>query len=560
MFFVLCLALATLSQQLSPGTPLNSVDFKGNKGASQEELLKAIGTRPGATVDSTLARECVEKLLSFYRDRGYLFAEVSEAQERSDGSTRLVFTIVEGPRLTLGNVTFEGNESVAGDLLLKEMDTRAGRVFNESAFAKDMERILTLYENKGYAFAQVLPEAVFYDTLAAEIELKLRIVEGPLVRFSGARILGARATRQEYLSRESGIREGDLYSASKLENARRRLGKLPFILEVEQFRPVRGDTEDRVWAETTVREGKMSTLHGVLGVEPESGGDLTGLVDVDLANLAGSGRAIRARWQRTTPLTSSLFLAYREPFVFSYDFAVKASFDHQIRDTSFTKSTVVVDLQTRYMGTISLVWGISASRVLPGSAPTARSTSYGVGAGVLIDTRSFPEEPGLSYETRAEYAIRINSASTLVPRPEPRASTGRLLFDLLHHVPVPAGRELFLGVHGRETHTSEATVPLSDYFFLGGAGSVRGYREEQFTGWRVAWANLEYRLGLGRDAYFYPFVDLGYYQTEESAGVVGYGLGFNFRVKAGSLGLDYGLGEDDGPLDGKIHLRLAGEF
>ncbi len=560
MLPALCLALAILSAQPSLGTSLYSVEFRGNANAGQEELLETIGANADTAIDSASIAGCVERLLSFYRDRGYLFAEVSAAEEPSEGSARLVFSIVEGPKFTLGEIALEGNESIAGDLLLKQVDTKPGRVFNESTFRKDMNRVLTLYENSGYAFAQVLPQSVSYDTLNNRIELGLRVVEGPLVRFKGVRILGARATRQEYLARECGIREGDLYSASRLENARRRLGKLPFILEVERFKPVRGEAEDRVWAETTVREGRMSALHGVLGLEPESEGGLTGLVDIDLANLAGTGRAIKARWQRTSPLTSSLRLAYREPFVFSYDVAVEASFDHQIRDTSFTKSTVAVDLKTRYMGPLSLVWGLSASRVLPGSAPIPRSASYGVAAGVSIDTRTIADEPGLSYETRAEYAVRTNSASALVPQPEPRANTARLFFDLLHHVPVPVGKELFAGVHGRETRTSEAAVSLSDYFFLGGAGSVRGYREEQFTGWRVAWANLEHRFGLGRGAYFYPFVDLGYYQTTESSGILGYGLGFSFRVRAGSLGLDYGLGEDDGPLDGKVHLRLTGEF
>ena len=70
---------------------------------------------------------------------------------------------------------------------------------------------------------------------------------------------------------------------------------------------------------------------------------------------------------------------------------------------------------------------------------------------------------------------------------------------------------------------------------------MRGYREEQFYGFRVGWVNLEARFGLNHDSYVYPFLDVGYYQGDTSETVSGYGFGLSVGTRLGRLGLDYGL-------------------
>jgi len=493
---------------------------------------------------------------------GYLFATVEFDEGLLVDSFRVLARVREGPRYTLGHIALDGNETFSDELLLSQMDTRGGQVFAQETFEKDIERVLRLYENSGYAFAQVLPERFSYDTSSHKIELGLRLIEGPKVRIAGIQIVGSKISKQEYLIRESGIRKGETYSASKVADARRRLERLPFMAEVGDFRLERVEAEDMLMLRVEVKESRMNLIHGVLGIEPGEGGGLTGLVNVSLKNLTGRGRGLDARWQRTSPLTSRLNLAYTEPFLFSYDVALHVSFGHYIRDTSYTKSSISADLQSKSRGSVGPSLGFSFERVLPGSFPIPNSRSYGVRAGTWFDTRESPRtyRSGIFYDLRAEYALRTNSPSQLVKEPEPNASTGRLAFDFLHYVPSFFDHSVYVAFHGREAYTSESEVPVHDYTFLGGAGSVRGYREEEFGGFRVAWANVEYRLAAGRGSYIYPFLDLGYYQAEESGTLLGYGLGLSLKTRLGTLGLDYGLAEGDEPLEGKVHLRLIGEF
>ncbi len=102
-------------------------------------------------------------------------------------------------------------------------------------------------------------------------------------------------------------------------------------------------------------------------------------------------------------------------------------------------------------------------------------------------------------------------------------------------------------------------------YFLGGANSLRGSRENQFAGNFIAWMNLEYRYIIGKLSRIYVFNDWGYYRRETAFDETGnwnygYGAGVRLETRAGIIGIDYGLGKGDAPVEGKIHFRLRTEF
>ncbi|MFQ6003658.1 MAG: BamA/TamA family outer membrane protein, partial [Candidatus Zixiibacteriota bacterium] len=119
--------------------------------------------------------------------------------------------------------------------------------------------------------------------------------------------------------------------------------------------------------------------------------------------------------------------------------------------------------------------------------------------------------------------------------------------------------------------TDEEPVPFPEQFRLGGINSLRGYREEEFSGTQVAWANLEYRFLLGSGSRFFIFVDYGYFfrkarlaeneiLREISGKKLGYGFGIRIDSGAGLFGIDYGIGEKDRLSEGKIHFGIVNRF
>jgi outer membrane protein insertion porin family len=122
-------------------------------------------------------------------------------------------------------------------------------------------------------------------------------------------------------------------------------------------------------------------------------------------------------------------------------------------------------------------------------------------------------------------------------------------------------------VHARELKSPSMTQP--DLYRLGGARTLRGYRENQFFGSRLVWGTLEYRLATARRSFAYAFTDAGYYLnpgdpehsvSASQASKLGYGIGFQLETGLGILRVSFALGQGDSFTTGKIHFGIINDF
>jgi hemolysin activation/secretion protein len=118
--------------------------------------------------------------------------------------------------------------------------------------------------------------------------------------------------------------------------------------------------------------------------------------------------------------------------------------------------------------------------------------------------------------------------------------------------------------------SQEALVPLSEQFYIGGAATVRGYRENQFHSPQVGYSRTELLLGRSRAENGYVFVDVGYFlqQTLTPSGVIlekgrfitGYGFGLRTQSRAGNVDISFAVGDELSLQRTKIHLILNRSF
>ncbi len=143
----------------------------------------------------------------------------------------------------------------------------------------------------------------------------------------------------------------------------------------------------------------------------------------------------------------------------------------------------------------------------------------------------------------------------------------RLVVDLDFFVPAFARQVIAFGLHGYEVRGDE--MQESDMFRFGGARTLRGYRENQFLGSRVAWTNAEYRFLLGRRSFLFGFLDSGYYfrpaDPEQDIPAAdgfkyGYGIGLRTDTPLGNISVSFALGQGDSFSQGKIHIGLINDF
>src|SRR5262249_45137630 len=118
--------------------------------------------------------------------------------------------------------------------------------------------------------------------------------------------------------------------------------------------------------------------------------------------------------------------------------------------------------------------------------------------------------------------------------------------------------------------STAGTSPFSEQYFLGGAESLRGYREDRFWGNSQVLGSIEYPQPLARrlkgvvflaagDAWGGPYIDVtiaGFPQTSGFALHVGVGFGIRVGTPIGPLRLDFGFGSEGA----RTHFSIGNVF
>jgi hemolysin activation/secretion protein len=109
----------------------------------------------------------------------------------------------------------------------------------------------------------------------------------------------------------------------------------------------------------------------------------------------------------------------------------------------------------------------------------------------------------------------------------------------------------------------EDSLPPSEAVRLGGASTVRGYREEQFAVRRFGAAQVELGFAMPQGR-VYAFADGAWYRRfaprSGSADLWGVGVGLASETPARRIGLDLGLPRGGRLGEGRLHLRLETRF
>jgi outer membrane protein assembly complex protein YaeT len=166
-----------------------AVDFEGNDGLSDRELYRHIeDTMIAFAGDPSRvagAFDAAQDLEDYYRTRGYPDIDVRHKIDR-EPELRLIFTIKEGPEVTVAKIDLEGNQAIATAELLELWSQTASGVLGLGApyfVAADLRAfaasIVARYRSSGYLDATVTgPSTTRSNSTTAAVQI--RITEGPL--------------------------------------------------------------------------------------------------------------------------------------------------------------------------------------------------------------------------------------------------------------------------------------------------------------------------------------------------------------------------------------------
>jgi outer membrane protein insertion porin family len=566
---LLCALLIGGAPCLRAQSLVGSVAVSGAVEVPEREVESALRGLPGARLDSLLVLQARESVALLYRSRGF-YDQTLEVEERADpsrpGIVNLGFRIREGVRTVLGEVGFAGLTRLSPEEFRARMTVRSGEPLDEAALAEDLEALLDRLEGEGHPLAACSVAAVERrEEVERRLDLLIGVDEGPRVVIGEVTVEGNTETDPAVVVRETRLGAGEVYDPVRVAAIRGRLQRLGIFDAVEEPELyLRGDTGA---LRIRVREGTTNTFDGVLGYLPPQtpGGEgaVTGLAAVSMRNLFGTGRRFSLRWQRDDGLSQELGLRYVEPWVFGVPLNLGGGFFQRRQDTAYVRR--VVDLAAELMLTekLSVAASVLTESVIPSDSLTARalrSSTVSGSAGVIFDSRDDLYSPASGVRYRAEYSNgrkRTDAGS---------AGLQRVGLDFESWFGLFLRQVLMVGVHGRDV--SGGSVEESDMVRLGGLRTLRGFRENQFLGTRLAWTALEYRYLLDRRSFAGVFLDTGYIVRPPggpaAAGMdlftFGYGTTLQVETGLGILAVSLALGRGDAFSDTKVHVGLVNEF
>jgi outer membrane protein assembly factor BamA len=171
----------------APATPeIASVRLEGETRFAEGRIHRRLRLRPGRPRDRAAVNAGLERVLQFYRDRGFLAAE-AEWAERPAGpaAVDLVISIRPGPRLDIRFEGIRGREGLRRDL---ETLWQAGVIPGEMV-EEARQRLLNRLRDRGYLSAEVTAQVLADGP--EEFRALFSVRRGPRVRAESVSVSGS---------------------------------------------------------------------------------------------------------------------------------------------------------------------------------------------------------------------------------------------------------------------------------------------------------------------------------------------------------------------------------
>ncbi|NNB15052.1 outer membrane protein assembly factor BamA [Pseudomonas fragi] len=279
---------------------IKHINVVGNSVFDQAELddqftLKTSNWLSFFKNDDKYAREKLsgdlERLRSYYMDRGYINMEIVSTQVSISPDKKQVFITVninEGTKYTVRDIKLRGDLKVPEDQITALLLVQKGQVFSRKLMTSTSDLITRRLGNEGYTFANVnAVPTPSKDSNTVDIEF----VVDPGKRAYANRInfRGNTKTEDQVLRREMRQMEGGWASTYLIDQSKTRLERLGYFKEVNVETPAVAGVDDQVDVNYSVEEQSSGSITASVGFAQSAGLILGGSITQN--NFLGTGNS-----------------------------------------------------------------------------------------------------------------------------------------------------------------------------------------------------------------------------------------------------------------------------
>ncbi len=495
---------------------------------------------------------------------GY-FYDIYPSFEKVPEGVVVTYHVLENP--VLKGVNLSGNTVESTDVLQGLITMKTGEILNSRELNKDVMAIQEQYRRDGYILAKITDMNIDKNGI-----LNLKVNEGIL---EGYKVKGNTKTKERVILREMRQKPGEPFNSKLARRSMQRVYNLGFFEDVNiKMNP--GVDPNAVVMELDVTEKRTGSFGIGAGYSSEDG--VLGMVSIGDTNFRGTGDAISLTYEKSGDDTDAhgYTFSYRRPWLDSKE--TVGTFRIYNRTYEYDDYDTDGDLKETYMRKYSggeLTFGRPVTEYTTNYVTLRnRKDSYvrhvddGNMGDRSHDTKWLDDNFGTTRSITLEHVTDTRD-NVYNPMSGSRVSFSsefagfggdfdfqKYTFDGQHYI--RAGRSQVFALRGRY---GVGTGDISEFnqYRIGGQGSLRGYREDQFRGDREFLGTIEYRFPVVKKVQGAIFTDWGGawdsgLTPDDLHGSIG--VGISLTTPIGPLRFDYGWGDDGG----RVHFSVGSSF
>ena len=542
------------------GKTIVEINFSGASAATEPTARAALAMHVG---DAVSEAGLVKDRDAVYAT-GYFYDLYPTFEQVPEGVV-LTYNVLENP--VLKEVKIEGNTVETTESLMDLVTVKNGELLNSRTLQENVQAIQEKYRADGYILAKITDL-----NIAQDGTLTIKISEGVLEDY---KVKGNKKTKDYVILREMRQKTGEPFNANLARRSMQRVYNLGFFEDVNvKMNP--GVEPNAVVMEIDVKEKRTGSFG--IGAGYSSSDGMVGMVSVSDTNFRGMGDTISISYEMSGDDTDArgYTFMYRRPWLdkketagtlrvynrtyeyddYDEDGNHKESFMRKYSGGEFTLSRPMSEYSTNFVTLRNrkdrYVKHTETGNAGNRSGNTAwLGNNFGTTRSITLehvtDTRDNVYEPTMG--ARASISTEFAGLGG-------DFNYQKVILGDTHYL--KAGRAQVFVLRG-QYGISHGTISEFSQFRMGGQDTIRGYREDQFRGTRMALASLEYRFPIVSKVTGALFTDYGGawsdgFMPEKLHGSIGVGLGLNTPI--GPLRLDYGRGSQGG----RVHFRVGGTF
>ena len=486
---------------------IEKIQITGNQIVTTDKIAGLMKTKQGDILNSKTIYEDIREIDRYYNeDLGLLLSPSHVMELNWDNQGILSLKIKEG--MVVNGIEIIGNTVIKTAEIQKLLKSKVGQYLNQKTLKDDTSAIAKLYDDRDYILDTIHP------TIDREKGIvTLNIIEAVCEEI---KIEGNTKTKSYVIERNLRVKVGEVLKRKKLRRDIERLHNLGYFENVE-INPEPGSGPGKVVIRVKVKEAKTGLF--TLGLGYSGGGTgaqrsgLIGAISFSENNFRGRGQNTSFQWQRganidalsvgffdpsiNTRLDSfginlyrNRMIALRQPVQTSpgqYTYAYyddnrtggNVTFGRQWIDdlkSYFTYRLENLDIQRNPQSTIDPV-GMAEGKL----------SSFSLNN--LYDTRDDVFFPGRGAYVNAVVQLAGGALGG-------NFNYSKLQLEGRYYIPLKKQKVIALRAWGGILSGGDA--PVSEYFYVGGTDSLRGYQDNLFYGTRMLLFNGELRFPIGR--------------------------------------------------------------